>query len=106
MKHVINTDHPPIRQPVRRMPFALRNKVDNMVQEMLTQDVIQPSQSSWASPIVLVKKKDGGMRFCVDYRQMNRVTKCDVFPPPRIDDTLDLLSGAKYFTTLDLTSGY
>ena len=106
VKHVIKTDHPPIRQPVRRMPFALRNKVDNMVQEMLTQDVIQPSQSPWASPIVLVKKKDGGMRFCVDYRQLNRVTKCDVFPLPRIDDTLDLLSGAKYFTTLDLASGY
>ena len=107
VKHVINTgDHPPVRQPVRRTPFALRNKVDEMVQEMLTQGVIQPSQSPWASPIVLVKKKDGGIRFCVDYRQLNRVTKLDVFPLPRIDDTLDLLSGAKYFTTLDLASGY
>ena len=107
VKHVINTgDHPPVRQPVRRTPFALRNKVDEMVQEMLTQGVIQPSQSPWASPIVLVKKKDGGIRFCVDYRQLNQVTKLDVFPLPRIDDTLDLLSGAKYFTTLDLASGY
>ena len=77
-----------------------------MVQEMLTQEVIQPSQSPWASPIVLVKKKDGGIHFCVDYRQLNQVTKLDVFPLPRIDDTLDLLSGAKYFTTLDLASGY
>ena len=102
VKHVINTDHPPIRQPVHRMPFAFRNKVDNMVQEMLTQDVIQPSKSPWASPIVLVKKKDGGMQFCVDYRQLNRVTKCDVFPLPRIDDTLDLLSGAKYSLPLTL----
>ena len=107
VKHVINTgDHPPIRQPVRRTPFALRNEVDEMVQEMLTQGVIQPSQSPWASPIILVKKKDGGIRFCVDYCQLNRVTKLDVFPLPRIDDTLDLLSGAKYFTTLDLASGY
>ena len=107
VKHVINTgNHPPVRQPLRRMPFALRNKVDGMVQEMLAQEVVQPSQSPWASPIVLVKKKDGGLRFCVDYRQLNRVTKLDVFPLPRIDDTLDLLSGAKYFTTLDLASGY
>ena len=107
VKHVINTgNHPPVRQPLRRTPFALRNKVDAMVQEMLVQEVVQPSQSPWASPIVLVKKKDGGLRFCVDYRQLNRVTKLDVFPLPRIDDTLDLLSGAKYFTTLDLASGY
>ena len=107
VKHVINTgDHSPVRQPVRRTPFALRNKVDEMVQEMLVQEVIQPSQSPWASPIVLVKKKDGGMRFCIDYRRLNQVTKLDVFPLPRIDDTLDLLSGAKYFTTLDLASGY
>ena len=73
---------------------------------MLTQGVIQPSQSSSASPIILAKKKDGGIRFCVYYHQLNRVTKLDVFPLPRIDDTLDLLSGAKYFTTLDLASGY
>ena len=107
VKHVIDTGgHPPVRQPVRRTPFALRNKVDEMVQEMLAQDVIQPSQSPWASPVVLVKKKDGGMRFCIDYRRLNQVTKLDVFPLPRIDDTLDLLSGAKYFTTLDLASGY
>ena len=78
---------------MRRTPFALRNKVDEMVQEMLTQEVIQPSQSPWASPIVLVKKKDGGIRFCVEYRQLNQVTKLDVFPLPHIaiDDTLELL---------------
>ena len=60
MKHVINIgDHPPVRQPVRGTLFALRNNVDEMVKEMLTQTVIQPSQSPLASPIVLVKKKDG-----------------------------------------------
>ena len=79
VKHVINTrDNPPVRQPVHCTPFALRNKVDEMVQEMLAQGVIQPSQSPWASPIVLVKKKDGGLRFCVDYRQLNRVT-CSLY---------------------------
>ncbi len=76
-----------------------------MVDDMLAQGVIEESQSPWASPFVLVKKKDGNLRFCVDYRQLNRVTKLDVFPLPRID-TLDLLSGSKYFTTLDLASGY
>ena len=105
--HSIETgDHPPIRQPARRTPFALRRTIEELTQEMLEHDVIQPSHSPWASPVVLVKKRDGSMRFCVDYRRLNAVTKMDVFPLPRIDDTLDLLSKAKYFTTLDLASGY
>ena len=106
-EHTINTgDHPPIRHPVRRMPFALRDQVDRLVEEMLSQEVIVPSASPWASPVVLVRKKDGGVRFCVDYRKLNSETKLDEFPLPRIDDTLDMLSGARYFTTLDLASGY
>ena len=105
--HTINTaDHPPIHQQAGRMPFALRDQIDEMVQGMLAQGVIESSQSPWASPVVLVKKKDGSHRFCVDYRRLNSITKMDVFPLPRIDDTLDLLSRAKFFTTLDLMSGY
>ena len=73
---------------------------------MLKKDVIQPSSSPWASPIVLVKKKDGSTRFCVDYRKVNGVTRKDAYPLPRVDDTLDTLAGAKWFTTLDLVSGY
>ena len=80
--------------------------MDQLVAEMLKQEVIEPSTSPWASPLVLVRKKDGGLRFCVDYRKLNRVTRLDEFPLPRIDDTLDLLAGARYFTTLDLASGY
>ena len=107
VEHTINTgDHPPIKQPLRRTPFSLRAKMDQLVQEMLSQGVIEQSKSPWASPVVLVSKKDGGLRFCIDYRQLNRVTKLDEFPLPRIDDTLDLLAGAKFFTTLDLASGY
>ena len=105
--HSIHTgDHPPMRQPARRIPFVLRSLVDDMIQEMLDNQVIQPSTSPWASPVVLVKKKDGSYRFCVDYRRLNAVTKKDAYPLPRIDDTLEALAGARYFTTLDLASGY
>ena len=77
-----------------------------MVEDMLQQGVIKESVSPWASPVVLVKKKDGSMRFCVDYRKLNAITKKDVFPLPRIDDALDLLGNSVYFSTLDLASGY
>ena len=71
-EHIINTsDHPPIRKPARQMPFALRGQVEQLVGYMLSQEVIVPSASPWASPIVLVKKKDGGMRFFFDYRRLN-----------------------------------
>ena len=107
VQHSIDTgDHSPIYQHPRRIPFALRDQVDEMVKDMLDQRIIKHSRSPWASPVVLVKKKDGSMRFCVDYRRLNSVTKRDVHPLPRIDDTLDVLAGARYFTTLDLASGY
>ena len=70
---------------------------------MQNNNIIKPSESPWASPVVLVKKRDGTLRFCVDYRGLNCVTKPDVFPLPRIYDLLDQL---EYFTTLDLRSGY
>ena len=107
VSHSINTgDHPPVRQPPRRTPFSLRQKVTEMVQQMLTQGIVCPSYSPWASPVVLVQKKDGSLRFCVDYRRLNAITKLDVFPLLRIDDSLDLLAKSKYFTTLDLATGY
>ena len=105
--HTINTgNHPPIKQAPRRVPFSLRGTVDRLVDDMLNQGVITHSASPWASPVVLVAKKDGSTRFCVDYRKLNSITKQDVYPLPRIDDSLDLLAGTQYFTSLDLASGY
>lgn len=107
VNHKIDTGNSaPIRQPLRRVPFSKRKEVEKMVNEMLDQDVIEPSSSPWASPIVIVPKKDGSLRFCVDYRKLNNITKKDAYPLPRIDDILDSLTGAQYFSTLDLASGY
>ena len=107
VEHSISTgDHSPVRQAPRQVPFSLRGKVIQLIDEMLEQEVIVPSSSPWASPIVLVAKKDGSTTFCVDYRRLNSITKLDVFPLPRIDNSLDLLSGTRYFSSLDLASGY
>ena len=90
LNHQIDTgDAKPIRQPLRRIPPAKRKQTQKLLQEMLGKDIIQPSSSPWASPIVLVQKKDGSQRFCVDYRKLNSVTKKDAYPIPQIDDTLD-----------------
>ena len=99
-------DAGPKRQPPRRVPFAVRQEIARHLREMQDRGVIQPSSSPWASPVVLVRKKDGTMRFCVDYRGLNALTKPDKFPLPRIDDLLDQLGKSQYFTTLDLASGY
>ena len=107
LSHRIETgDAKPIRQPARRVPLPHRGTVQELLKDMLDKQVISPSKSPWASPIVLVKKKDGTIRFCVDYRKVNDVTRKDAYPIPRVDDTLDTLSGSAWFTTLDLKSGY
>ena len=96
----------PLRQRPRRMPFAVRKEVARQLELMQNTRVIQPTTSPWASPVVLVRKKDGSHRFCVDYRRLNAVTKLDSYPLPRIDDLLDQLAQTRYFTSLDLASGY
>jgi len=107
VKHHINTGNAaPLRQPYRRLPRVQQEIEDKHVTDVLEKNITEPSSSPWASPIVLLKHKDGGTRFFVDYRRLNLVAVKDVYPLPRIDDTLDSLTGSKYFSTLDLTSGY
>ena len=103
----INTgDSSPTKQPTRHIPHAARQEVTELLKEMQEANVVKPSKSPWASPVVLVRKKDGTLRFCIDYRKLNEVTKADTFPLPKIDDLLDQLGKSKYFSTLDLKSGY
>ena len=104
--HKIKTTGPPIQQPLRRLPESLKAVVHKELESMQNKGVVRPSCSPWASPMVLIRKKDGKWRFCVDYRKLNSVTERDAFPLPRVDATLDSLAGSKLFTTLDLASGY
>ena len=105
--HRIDTgDSRPVKQVLRRQPLVHQEEIERQVKGMLEQDVIEPSKSPWASNVVIVKKKDGALRFCIDYRQLNDVTVKDSYPLPRIVDCLDALSGGKYFSAFDLRSGY
>ena len=107
IQHEIDTgDARPIKQRPYRVSNSQRVEIDRHISNMLNQNIIQVSASPWSSPVVLVQKKDGTTRFCVDYRKLNAVTRKDSFPLPRIDDALDSLSGSKFFSTLDLQSGY
>ena len=106
-QHRIDTgNHRPFRQSLRHHPIAHLPLIDEHVNEMLQHDVIEPAASPWASNIVLIRKKDGSLRFCVDYRQLNALTYKDSYPLPRIDSCLQSLGGAKFFSTLDLRAGY
>lgn len=96
----------PIKQRPMRVPLAKQEIVKNSVKDMLDAGIIEPSNGPWASPVVLVTMKDGTVRFCLDYRKINDVTVKGSQPLPRIDDSLDALSGSKWFSTLDLKSGY
>ena len=107
MQHHIDTGNAsPVRQQPYRVSPTVRNRIDSHVNKMLNQGTIQPSVSPWAAPVVLVKKKDGSERFCVDYRKLNSVTRRDSHPIPNVQDTLDCLHGTAYFSCMDLRSGY
>ncbi|UYV75275.1 K02A2.6-like [Cordylochernes scorpioides] len=107
VRHRINTgDARPIRQSPRRLPMAKQEEVTGLLRKMKRDGIIEESNGPWSSPVVLVTKKDGTTRFCVDYRRLNDITKKDSYPLPRIDDTLTTLAVSSWFSTLDLKSGY
>ena len=96
---------PTHRPQFRLNPIELA-EVDTQVKDLLAKGLIRPSTSPYGAPILFVAKKTGELRMCIDYRALNRITVKNRYPLPRIDDTLDRLAGAKYFTALDLASGY
>ena len=110
IENEIHTKGPPICQPYGRQNPEVRKHEQEQLKEMLDQEIIRPSCSPWASPVVMVKKKtkkkDGTLRFCIDFRKLNDVTIKGAHPLPRIDNTLEALKGDKIFSTLDLKSGY
>ncbi|UYV71409.1 hypothetical protein LAZ67_8003042, partial [Cordylochernes scorpioides] len=106
-KHRIDTEG---AKPIKHKPYRVSAKereiIKEQIDEMLRDGIIRPSSSPWSFPVILVKKRDGKYRFCVDYRKLNDVTVKDVYPIPRIDDVMDTLQGSKYFSAIDLRSGY
>ena len=94
------------KQRPNRIPYCERPKLEGDVHRLLDADLLQPDRSTWASPIVLVRKKDGNVRMCADFRKLNLGTKKDCFPLPLLDETLDAVAGAKYFSSIDLLMGH
>ncbi|CAI5697370.1 unnamed protein product [Oreochromis niloticus] len=106
--HDIDTgEAQPIRMRPRRLPLARQAAAEKALREMQRAGLIEPSTSPWASPVVMVPKKvKDEWRFCMDFRPLNKVTKKDPYPLPRIDETLDTVAGSSWFSSLDLRSGY
>ncbi|KAI2667015.1 Retrovirus-related Pol polyprotein from transposon 17.6 [Labeo rohita] len=107
IQHDIRT--PPgviVRQRPYRVPEARRQAIEDEISEMLKLGIIEPSRSAWSSPIVMVPKPDGTLRFCNDFRRLNEVSEFDGYPMPRVDELLERLGRARFITTLDLTKGY
>ena len=96
----------PVQCKPYRLPFAKRAVVDNIVSELLENNILKPSISEYASPIVLVKKQNGADRMCIDYRALNHITEKQPFPMPVVEELLSMLAGNKFFSKFDLMAGY
>ena len=96
----------PVSMAPYRMSASELSELKKQLEELLEKNFIRPSVSPWGAPVLLVKKKEGSMRLCVDYRQLNKVTIKNKYPLPRIDDLMDQLVGASVFSKIDLRSGY
>ena len=107
IKHQIDVQgHPPLKARPYRVAESQRKIIESHIDKMLSSGVIKQSTSPWSSPVVLVKKKDGTDRFCIDFRNLNKTTKKDVYSLPRCDHLFDRLGGAKLFSSIDMMSGY
>ena len=107
VKHrIVLKDEVPFKEKYRRIPYNQYDEVRKHLQDMLDVGAISRCESPWASPVVLVRKKDGSLRFCIDLRKLNERTVKDAHPIPRIEESLDCLNGAKWFSSLDLKAGY
>lgn len=107
VEHVICLkDGRPIRQRPYQVPQQLVEKLQQEVEEMLKLGVIEPSNSEWCSPMVIVFKKDGSLQKCIEFRKLNFISEFDAHPMPRTDDLLEKIGAAKYISTLDLCKGY
>lgn len=107
VEHVVRLkDKGPVRQRAYRVPQHLVAKFHKEVEEMQLLGGIEPSQSEWCSPVVIVVKKDGSLCICIDFRMLNAMSEFDAYPMPRIDDLLERIGRASFITTLDLCKGY
>lgn len=107
VKHsILMKDVVPINQPFRRVPLGLETKVDELVEDLVNKNIIRLSESPWNSPLVVIKKKNGDIRLCIDFRLVNSVTQKTSYPIPETQHLLDSLTGSMYFSTLDLSSAY
>ena len=107
VEHTIDTGiTSPVHLPPYRVPHAYRDMVESELKDMLENGIVNPSASQWSAPMVLVQKKDGSLRLCVDYRRLNSVSKIDAYPMPQVDELLDRHGKAHFISTMDLTRGY
>ena len=105
--HTIDTgDSPPVRQSPRRIPPHLTQQVRDELTRLVQEGILEESDSGWASPICLVRKKSGELRICADMRKLNAITRLPAYPIPRIDDTLDSLAGSSLYCVLDMNAAY
>lgn len=107
IKHRISTgDSSPVYQRAYRIPYSQREEMDRQVQELIDKGIVEHSKSPWGAPALLVEKPDGSFRLVIDYRRLNSVTRIDPYPLPQVQETLSQLGSAKYFTVVDLASGF